>query len=168
MDFGGAVLVTCAVLLIANRATSTWSALPLDRNGFLLAFGSVISGLSGAFLARDVLIQGEYSALDSAAIRLLGGMVVLLPIWWRRQSLPRLVTFDSQGRVLLATLLGTNVGILLQQMVFRTLAVGPGVTLMSTAPLMALAIARMRGQQLGTYEIAAGVFGVAGVALTSF
>ena len=124
------------------------SALQLDRNGFLLAFGSVISGLSGAFLARGVLIQGEYSALDSAAIRLLGGMVVLLPIWWRRQSLPRLVTFDGQGRVLLATLLGTNVGILLQQMVFRTLAVGPGVTLMSTAPLMALAIARMRGQRL--------------------
>lgn len=168
MDFGGAVLVTWAVLLIANRATSTSSALPVDIHGILLALGSVISGLSGAFLARGVLIQGEYSALDSAAIRLLGGMVVLLPIWWRRQSLPRLVTFDGQGRVLLATLLGTNVGILLQQMVFRTLAVGPGVTLMSTAPLMALAIARMRGQQLGTYEIAAGVFGVAGVALTSF
>lgn len=168
LDFAGAALVAWAVLLIANRATSASSELVFDRDGVLLALGSVVSGLTGAFLARAVLLEGQFSALDSAAIRLLGGMVVWLPMWIKRQSFPTLSSFDGLIRVLVATLLGTNLGILLQQMVFRRLAVGPGVTLMSTAPLMALAIARVRGQKLDIYEIAAGVCGVAGVALTSW
>ena len=168
LDFAGAALVAWAVLLIANRTTSASSELVFDRDGVLLALGSVVSGLTGAFLARAVLLEGQFSALDSAAIRLLGGMVVWLPMWFKRQSFPTLSSFDGLIRVLVATLLGTNLGILLQQMVFRTLAVGPGVTLMSTAPLMALAIARIRGQRLDIYEIAAGVCGVAGVALTSW
>ena len=171
VDFAGAALVATAVLLIARptRLDPADAQQPLQlRNGLVLAFGAVISGLVGAFLARGVLIQDDFTALDSAAIRLLGGMVLLLPTWWRSGPSPKLMPSPDAGwRVVIATLLGTNLGILLQQMVFQNLAVGPGVTLMSTAPLMALAIARIRGQRLQAFDVAAGALGVSGVALTS-
>jgi drug/metabolite transporter (DMT)-like permease len=70
-------------------------------------------------------------------------------------------------RVLLATALGTNLGIALQQVVFQQLPVGPGVTLMSTAPVMALVVARFEGEALQWRGVMAALLAVSGVALTS-
>lgn len=166
-DFAGASLVAAAVLLIAWSGSPDQTATESNRTGFLLAFAAVLSGLIGAFLARSVLVQGSFTPLDSAAIRLLGGTVALFPIWCRHLPIQGIQAMGLKPRIIMATLLGTNFGILLQQQVFQTLAVGPGVTLMSTAPLMAVAIARWRGQPLQPMDLTAAVLGVSGVALTS-
>ena len=166
-DFAGALLVAAAVLMIARSGLPDQTAGVSNRAGFLLAFGAVFSGLVGAFVARSVLIDGAFTPLDSAAIRLLGGTVALLPIWCRHLPIQGLQAIGLKTRIITATVLGTNLGILLQQQVFKTLAVGPGVTLMSTAPLMAVAIARWRGQPLQPMDWTAAVLGVSGVALTS-
>ena len=166
-DFAGALLVAAAVLMIARSGSPDQTAGVSNRGGFLLAFGAVLSGLIGAFVARSVLIDGAFTPLDSAAIRLLGGTVALLPIWCRHLPIQRLQAIGLKTRIITATVLGTNLGILLQQQVFKTLPVGPGVTLMSTAPLMAVAIARWRGQPLQPMDWTAAVLGVSGVALTS-
>lgn len=166
-DFAGASLVAVAVLLIARFGSPDQAAMERNRTGFLLAFGAVVSGLFGAFLARSVLLQGTFTPLDSAAIRLLGGTIALSPIWCRHLPIRGIQARGLQTRIVVATLLGTNLGILLQQHVFQTLAVGPGVTLMSTAPLMAVAIARWRGQALQPMDWTAAVLGVSGVALIS-
>ena len=166
-DFAGALLVAAAVLMIARSGLRDQTAGVSNRAGFLLAFGAVLSGLVGAFVARSVLIDGAFTPLDSAAIRLLGGTVALLPIWCRHLPIQGLQAIGLKTRIITATVLGTNLGILLQQQVFKTLPVGPGVTLMSTAPLMAVAIARWRGQPLQPMDWTAAVLGVSGVALTS-
>ena len=166
-DFAGALLVAAAVLMIARSGSPDQTAGVSNRGGFLLAFGAVLSGLIGAFVARSVLIDGAFTPLDSAAIRLLGGTVALLPIWCRHLPIQGLQAIGLKTRIITATVLGTNLGILLQQQVFKTLPVGPGVTLMSTAPLMAVAIARWRGQPLQPMDWTAAVLGVSGVALTS-
>ena len=166
-DFAGALLVAAAVLMIARSGLPDQTAGVSNRAGFLLAFGAVFSGLVGAFVARSVLIDGAFTPLDSAAIRLLGGTVALLPIWCRHLPIQGLQAIGLKTRIITATVLGTNLGILLQQQVFKTLPVGPGVTLMSTAPLMAVAIARWRGQPLQPMDWTAAVLGVSGVALTS-
>ena len=69
--------------------------------------------------------------------------------------------------MVLATLLGTNLGILLQQMVFQTLPVGQGVTLLSTAPMMALLLARVEGDRLQLSGVLAAVLALAAAACTS-
>ena len=51
-------------------------------------------------------------------------------------------------------------------MVFHQMAVGPGVTLMSTAPVMALMISRFEGDPIQLRGVAAAVLAVAGVAFT--
>ena len=162
----GAALVSTAVLLIAwpNGSDGYGS---FNRDGLLCSLMAVICGLSGAFLARQVLVGGDLSALQSAAIRLLGGALALLPFsaraWRKLPNQPAAIN----GRLMIATVLGTNLGIGLQQVVFQQLPVGPGVTLMSTAPVMALVAARFEGDPLQPRGIGAALLAVAGVAFTS-
>ena len=161
----GAALVSAAVLLIAWPRNSDRDS-SFNRNGLLCSLIAVICGLSGAFLARQVLVAGDFSPLESAAIRLLGGALALLPFsaraWQKLPSQPASIN----SRLVIATVLGTNLGIVLQQVVFQQLPVGPGVTLMSTAPVMALVAARFEGDPLQPRGIAAAVLAVAGVAFT--
>ena len=162
----GAALVSTAVLLIAwpNGSDGNGS---FNRDGLLCSLMAVICGLSGAFLARQVLVGGDLSALQSASIRLLGGALALLPFsagaWRKLPSQPAAI----DARLVIATVLGTNLGIGLQQIVFQQLPVGPGVTLMSTAPVMALVAARFEGDPLQARGIGAALLAVTGVAFTS-
>ena len=167
----GALLVSSAVVLIALKAKKTnqrdQGVIAADLGpGLLLAFTAVICGLSGAFLARHVLISSNLSPLQTAAIRLLGGWLGLLPFLngiWRKTNLTR----REQWRLVIATVVGTNGGILLQQVVLQSMPVGEGVTLMATAPVMALFVGRMEGDQIQLSGVAAAGLALAGVACTS-
>ena len=158
----GAAMVTTAVGLVA-WPSSGWGR---DAAGLLLAMLAVICGLGGAFLARDVLVNSSLTPLQTAAVRLCGGLLGLLPLYRPGAASLRSWTGPGAARVVFATLLGTNAGILLQQMVFHQMAVGPGVTLMSTAPVMALMISRFEGDPIQRRGVAAAVLAVAGVAFT--
>ena len=68
---------------------------------------------------------------------------------------------------MVATLIGTNAGILLQQVVLQTMPVGQGVTLMATAPVMALVVGHLEGDPIQLSGVAAAVLALAGVACTS-
>ena len=159
----GAAMVTTAVALVAGSSVD----LSRDWAGLALALMAVICGLVGAFLAREVLSTTALTPLQTASVRLCGGWLGLVPLLrpGAEAALPSIRA--RRGRVLLATLLGTNLGILLQQMVFQQMAVGPGVTLMSTAPVMALLIGRFEGDPIQPRGVAAALLAVAGVACTS-
>ena len=167
----GALLVSSAVVLIALQAKETSQrekgAIAADLGpGLLLAFTAVICGLSGAFLARHVLISSDLTPLQTAAIRLLGGWLGLIPFLngiWRQASLTR----REQWKLVIATVIGTNGGILLQQVVLQSMPVGEGVTLMATAPVMALFVGRIEGDPIHLSGVAAAVLALAGVACTS-
>ncbi len=167
----GALLVSSAVVLIAMQAKETskrnQGAIAADLGpGLLLAFTAVICGLSGAFLARHVLISSDLTPLQTAAIRLLGGWLGLLPFLngiWRETGLTR----REQWKLVFATVIGTNGGILLQQVVLQTMPVGEGVTLMATAPVIALFVGRMEGDPIQLSGIAAALLALAGVACAS-
>ena len=159
----GAAMVTTAVALVAGSSVD----LSRDRAGLALALMAVICGLVGAFLAREVLSTTALTPLQTASVRLCGGWLGLVPLLLPRAEAALPSIRARRGRVLLATLLGTNLGILLQQMVFQQMAVGPGVTLMSTAPVMALLIGRFEGDPIQPRGVAAALLAVAGVACTS-
>jgi len=167
----GALLVSSAVVLIAMQARETsrreQGAIAAELvPGLLMAFTAVICGLSGAFLARHVLISSDLAPLQTAAIRLLGGWLGLLPFLngiWTQTRLTR----REQWKLVVATVVGTNGGILLQQVVLQTMPVGEGVTLMATAPVMALFVGRMEGDPIQLSGVAAAGLALAGVACTS-
>jgi drug/metabolite transporter, DME family len=167
----GAALVTVSVLVVARQGPPEATVLrdqsaTSQRLGLICAVLAVLCGVSGAALSRSVLIQSDLTPLQSAATRLLGGLVLLLP--WLRFNTPFARPRPRRARwprVLLATLLGTNLGILLQQVVLQRLPLGLGVTLLSTAPVMALLVAGAEGDHPRLGGVLASLLAVVGVGL---
>ena len=168
--WAGALLVTISVVLVAVQQPPDATRL-LDRSrhgqaqGMVLGLLAVVCGVAGAAVSRTVLVNSELTPLQSAACRLLGGLL-LLP-WLRLaarfpQPRPRSVRWP---RVLVATVLGTVLGILLQQVVLQRLPLGIGITVLSTAPVMALLVARAEGDQLKPSVLLASTLAVTGVGL---
>lgn len=159
----GACCVTAAVLLVAKNGASMG---PADPTGLICSCLAVLCGLAGAFLARHVLTSSSLLPVQSAAVRLLGGWLCLLPFCGRALNQLRLTNRMQGGAVVAAVLLGTNLGIVLQQIVFKSLPVGLGVSLMSTAPVFALLISPIEREKIQILDACAAALAVTGVALT--
>lgn len=167
----GTVMVTVSVVLVARQQPPDDTSRN-DRStreqiiGLTLALAAVICGVTGAAVSRNVLMTTDLSPIQSASARLLGGLLLLLP--WLRfhtafpQPRPKIARWP---RVLLATGLGTVLGILLQQVVLQQLPLGVGITVLSTAPVMALLVARAEGDHPLAAGWLASALAVAGVAL---
>jgi drug/metabolite transporter (DMT)-like permease len=162
----GIGLITLAVLLVARQGPPAQGS---DRLGVLLALGALLCGGSGALLARAALAGGGIAPLQAATIRLLAASLVLLPL------LPSLLRPGRRPRpaqrrwpwLLLATLLGTSVGIQLQQQALAGLPGGLAVALLSTAPVMAVPLARLEGDRPGGVGVLAALAALAGVSLVA-
>jgi len=167
----GTVMVTVSVVLVAQQQPPDGTS-QNDRStraqiaGLTLALAAVICGVTGAAVSRNVLLTTDLSPIQSASARLLGGLLLLLP--WLRfhtafpQPRPKIARWP---RVLLATGLGTVLGILLQQVVLQQLPLGVGITVLSTAPVMALLVARAEGDHPLAAGWLASALAVVGVAL---
>jgi len=175
----GVALISLAVLLVARRPEPEpetgrplpGAAAPVGadpRLGVVLALGALASGSLGVLLARAALLEGSVQPLQAASLRLAAASLVLLPLL---PGLPRrnrrLSVRDPRWpRLLLATLLGTSAGISLQQTALAGLPGGLAVSLLSTAPVMALPLAWwFEGDRPGWRGLLAAGCALAGVAL---
>ncbi|MEX1316060.1 MAG: DMT family transporter [Synechococcaceae cyanobacterium] len=176
-QWAGTVLVSLALVLVAFQQpprrspadTAGGSQVPgAQRCGVLLALLALLCGSAGALLARAALRLQPISPLQASSVRLLGACLVLLPLLpallasARRRSGP-LPTGRRWPLVLAATLLGTTAGIALQQLALSRLPVGLAVALLATAPLMAVLLAPLEGDQPGTGGWLAAGLGLVGV-----
>ncbi len=164
----GIGLISLAVLLVARgigipdgprRRPDLW--------GVPLALGALACGSAGALLARSALVAGTVGPVQSAAVRLAAAALVLLPLlrtWPHLGQRP----WPAGARwplVLLATLLGTSAGIVLQQAALQRLPGGLAVAMMATAPVMALPLASLEGDRPGRRGLAAALLALLGVSL---
>ncbi|WP_010313053.1 DMT family transporter [Synechococcus sp. CB0205] len=160
----GIALITAALALVAGRDAGE----PRSRDwglGVALALGALACGSGGAVLARAALRSGGIDPLQAAALRLLAATLVLLPL------LPSLLQ-RHQGPLpqrrrwplgILATLLGTSAGIALQQTALQQLPGALAVSLLATAPVMALPLASLEGDRPDWRGALAALMGLAGV-----
>ncbi len=165
----GLGLISLAVLLVARQRPSDGlvvaGSAAGQRRGVALALGALVCGSGGALLARAALRAGDFDPLQSAALRLAAAALVLLPLL---RTLPPLGQGPRPpGRrwplALVATLLGTSLGIALQQTALQRLPGGLAVALMATAPVMALPLAGLEGDRPGWTGVAAALLALAGV-----
>ncbi len=174
--WGGALLVTASVMIVALQQPPETTVQRdrqsrVQRQGVLMALLAVACSVAGAGVSRSVLISADLTPLQSAACRLLGGLALLLPwmrIRWRRMTMPWPQPHPRKRRwptVLMATLLGTVLGILLQQIALQKLPLGIATTVLSTAPVMAILVARAEQDRLGWKGLMASLLAVSGVAL---
>ena len=161
----GLALITLAVLIVARQQPPAGGAVSQQGVGLVCIALALLCGLSGALLSRWALAESLILPVPAAALRLWAALVVMLP-WVRLPGLQR--PRPAQPRwplVLLATLLGTSFGIVLQQASLKALPAAMAVSLIATAPLMALPLSRLEGDQPGWAGWLAGLLGFVGVLL---
>ena len=137
--------------------------------GIVLALAAVGCGVAAALLSRAALRQGQFSPLLSATLRLGAAALVMLPMVWRlpapaRRPLPPRRRWPL---LLLATLLGTCAGLVLQQAALAQLKGGLAVALLSTGPVLAVPLAPLEGDRPGPLGLTAALLAVVGVALVA-
>ncbi len=106
---------------------------------YIFPFLSVLCAVSGGLLSRIVFLESNLSPFQTTELRLLGAIIFLIiKKKFRINFFLKKLDFNDQKRFLLSIFLGTNLGILLQQIVFKTLPFGIGWALLSTSPLISL------------------------------
>ncbi len=166
----GAFIVSISLIGIACQDSildEAYDSFRIKKDGFIFAFASVLCAVIAAILSRLVLVNSDLSPFQTTEIRLFGGFVALLPCvkssFFREiNNLP----LRDKSKILYATFFGTNLGILLQQNVFKTLPIGLGWTLLSTSPIFSLFFAKVEGEKLKWETVAFTVTIVFGVAIS--
>ena len=163
----GLGLISAALVMVALQqpAGPAAPAPAVQRLGVLLALGALLAGSAGALLARAALRDGALEPVQAALVRLLVAALVLLPLarglpGWPPRPRPPLRRWPLW---LLATLLGTSAGIALQQTALQRLPGGIAVSLLATAPLMALPLAPLEGDRPGWRGLLAALLALAGL-----
>ena len=106
---------------------------------YVFPFLSVLCAVSGGLLSRIVFLESNLSPFQTTEIRLLGAIIFLITIKrFKINFFLKKLDDNDQKKFLLSIFFGTNLGILLQQIVFKTLPLGIGWTLLSTSPVFSL------------------------------
>ncbi|MFA7331419.1 MAG: EamA family transporter [Candidatus Delongbacteria bacterium] len=127
----------------------------------------------GLVLARGAFHATGMDPALAAGLRLAAGEAALLLAWSfsstgaGRRAWQALRTDRLWLRVAGAALLGTWLGIWLQQVSLARLPAGVAQTLLSTAPLFALLLARLSGRRTGALAWAGAALALAGIFLLS-
>ena len=165
----GVFIVSISLLGVAFQKTLNNQYITSDndkKEGFIFAFLSVLCAVIGGALSRFVLTNSDLNPLQTTEIRLLGSIIGLLP--FVRKNLintVRNIPLRNKINILYATFWGTNIGILLQQNVFKLLPIGLGWTLLSTSPVIALLFARAEGEEVNSITIGLTVMTIIGVCI---
>ena len=106
---------------------------------YIYAFLSVLCAVIAALLSRFVLLESELTPIFTTEIRLFGSIIFLISI--TKMKLKFFINnFDKKEmrKFIISVLMGSNIGIFLQQIVFQSLPLGIGWTLLSTSPIISL------------------------------
>ena len=141
----GILLVTLSLVSILKKQNSlidedfVYVEQKSKLSDYLYSFLSIICAVFAAILSRWVFLEIEISPFITTEIRLIGAIIFLLVI--KKFELNFFINkLKKRERInfIVSILLGTNIGILLQQIVFKTLPISIGWTILSTSPIISL------------------------------
>jgi len=168
------VMGVTSVVLERSQPGETVVAADVFKVGLVLAIIASICQATGVVIAHIVLVDHSMDPLWAAFIRLaaaLTGLLIAGSFMPGRgtKELVHNIRARAFGRklwvmVFWATVMGTFLGLWLQQVSLKYTSAAIAQTLLSTSPLFALAIARIRGEKLspraifGTLVALGGIF----------
>ena len=172
---GLGIALTCGGIawVIAERTTGPSDG-KVDTLGLSFAIGAAVCQAVGSLMSRHVFDQVDYGAAPSALVRIIAGTVAvafLLPLdKYLRDPAgngeTRTATRQTWTTLAVAVLLGTVLGIWLQQTSFKLSDnVGVASTLLATSPLFVLPITAAMGERVSIRAIIGASIGVLGIAI---
>jgi len=149
----GIIIVSISLFIILKKGNDFKANYPLsEKNNFKIfafPFLSVLCAVLGGLFSRMVFLQSNLSPFITTEIRLLGAIIFLITLkGFKINFFLKNIEKKEQKRFLLSILLGTNIGILLQQIVFKTLPIGVGWALLSTSPVISLLFAKKEEREI--------------------
>ena len=116
---------------------------------YAFPFLSILCAVLGGLFSRIVFLQSNLSPFLTTEIRLLGAILFLITLkGFKINFFLNKLEKKQQKRFLISIFLGTNIGILLQQIVFKTLPIGIGWALLSISPLISLFFAKYEEREI--------------------
>ena len=164
----GILLTICGVAwVIAERTAET--TLPSKHlwQGLGISLLGQTAHAAGAVLSRAAFTQIDIDPLWTAALRLSGGMAVMLCFLNRRNldTFQQLKVPKILGAIIVAAFLGTYLGIFLQQTSLKYAPAAIAQALSSTSPLFVLPLAVLAGEKVSLRAVVGVVCAIAGIAL---
>ncbi|KGF97055.1 hypothetical protein EU96_1696 [Prochlorococcus marinus str. MIT 9302] len=150
----GIIIVSISLLIILNKGNEfkEGNSHFLEKNNYEIytfPFFSVLCAVLGGLFSRMVFIQSNLSPFLTTEIRLLGAIIFLITLKrFKINFFFKNLERNQQKRFLLSIFLGTNLGILLQQIVFKTLPIAIGWALLSTTPVISLFFAKNEEREI--------------------
>jgi len=150
----GVIIVSISLFIILKKGNdfkggnSPFS----EKNNFKIfafPFLSVLCAVLGGLFSRMVFLQSNLSPFLTTEIRLLGSIIFLIFLkGFKINFFLKNIDKKQQKRFFISILLGTNIGIFLQQVVFKTLPIGVGWALLSTSPVISLFFAKNEEREI--------------------
>ena len=166
----GSCIVSISLLMVVRQNTSQEEhSREIKVLGTLCALGSVFCAVFAALLSRIILTSSTLTPLQTTEIRLLSASIFLFLIFKKDFCdliSNKAITKQNHSNLILSTLLGTNFGILSQQIVFKFLPIGIGWTLLSLSPILALFISKGEGEKINKLTIIYTLLSFIGVGIT--
>ena len=166
----GSFIVSFSLFMIIRQNISPKEqSKDINILGNLCAFGSIICAVFAAMLSRIVLISSTLSPFQTTEIRILSASIFLC-LFFKNDFFElfrkRYITRKSHSNLFLSTFFGTNLGILFQQIVFKSLPIGIGWTLLSLSPICSLFFSKREGDEINKLTIIYSILSFIGVAIT--
>ena len=141
----GIIIASISLLLIIRKKSLLINHesqfIPTNTNfsEFIYAFLSITCAVIAALISRIVLLESNLNAIQTTEIRLFGAIIFLILISKFKNDFS-IKNFRQIENVkfISSIILGTNLGIFLQQVVFQSLPLGIGWTLLSISPVISL------------------------------
>ena len=133
---------------------------------YIFSFLSIFCAVVGALISRYVFLETNLNPLQTTELRLLGSLIFLIIISrFKINFFIKNLNSNEKIKFIISILLGTNIGIYLQQLVFQNLPLGIGWTLLSTSPIFSLFLAKREEGELSKETITFTIFLFFGISL---
>ena len=166
----GSCIVSFSLLMIVRQNTYQKNhSREIKFLGILYALGSVFCAVFAALMSRMILISSTLTPFEATEIRLLSSSIFLFLLFKKDFSYiltNRLITRKSHKNLFISTLLGTNFCILFQQIVFKSLPIGIGWTLLSLSPVISLFIVKREKERINKLTVVYSLLSIIGVGIT--
>ena len=166
----GSFIVSFSLLMIVRQNTLEKECSgEIKILGIFCALGSVVCAVLAAFLSRTILISSTLNPLQTTEVRLLSASLFLFLLFKKDffdLFFSRSHTKKNCSNLVLSTFLGTNCGVLFQQVVFKLLPIGIGWTLLSLSPICSLFILKREKERINKLTIIYSFLSIIGVGIT--
>tara|TARA_B100000579_G_scaffold437554_1_gene467394 strand:- start:4810 stop:5676 length:867 start_codon:yes stop_codon:yes gene_type:complete len=165
---GSLIVSFCLSMIIRQNTNKKDYSKETKTFGILCAVGSVLCAVVAALISRLILINSTLTPLQTTEIRLLSASIFLISIYKKDffdLFYNRSISKKTHSNLVLSTFLGTNCGILFQQIVFKNLPIGIGWTLLSLSPIFSIFISKSEGDNINKLTIFYSILSFLGVAI---